>query len=133
MKPVVYCRTTAKGQQTYYVKVNGENHYLFNAKYRVSNKETFRNGIRLDEINDFSTTHSKSVRKTKDKLPAYLSFIEKEYGVVIYDKKARKKDLGNRCGYKRSKIKAIQNLQDDDLMATEPSMRDDDIEGGDAA
>ncbi|MCD8307246.1 MAG: hypothetical protein LUD51_03340 [Clostridia bacterium] len=114
MKAIVYCKLVGQGTQAYFVKVNGKSYYLFKSKYRVSNRDMFRNGVRVDKINDFSSTHSTSVKKTKDKLAAYLSFIEKEYGVVIYSNRARKHELGKRCRYNRSKVMNSKVIEDDD-------------------
>ncbi len=131
MKAVVYCKPAGKGTQAYFVRVNGKTYYLFESKYRVSNRDIFRSGIRLDKINDFSTTRSTSVRKTKEKLSAYLSFIEKEYGVVIYSNKARRHELGNRCRYNRSKVMSKKAYMEYD---NEPDLpADEDLEEGDGS
>lgn len=86
MKAKIFCKTVAKGQQAFYLTVNGGKYFLFQQNYRVSNKEFFKNGVSINQINDYSKVHSQSVRNTLDKLPAYLRYIEKEFGVAIYEK-----------------------------------------------
>ncbi len=124
MKAVVYCKPAGKGVHAYFVRVNGKTYYLFESRYRVSNRDIFRSGISLDKINDYSTTRSTSVRKTKEKLSAYLSFIEKEYGVVIYSNRARRKEMRNRCRYNRSKVMDKKNFRYDDEDADIPAEED---------
>lgn len=86
MKAKIFCKTVAKGQQAFYLTVNGSRYFLFQQNYRVSNKEFFRNGVSINQINDYSKVHSQSVRNTLDKFPAYLRYIEKEFGIAIYEK-----------------------------------------------
>ena len=76
--------------------------FLFSQAYHVSNKEFFRNGVSVDRVNDYSGVHSTSVRKTMDKLPSYIRFVEKEYGVAIYDKtrKAKQSKFRKSCNRK---------------------------------
>ena len=93
MKAKVFCVTVAKGQQAFYVTVNGRKYFLFQQHYRVSNKEFFGKGIGINQINDYSKTRSHAVRNTLDKLPSYIHYIEKEYRVAIYEKsKTLRKD-----------------------------------------
>ena len=86
MKAKIFCKMVAKGQQAFYLTVNGDKYFLFQQNYRVSNKEFFKNGVSINQINDYSKVHSQSVRNTLDKLPAYLRYIEKEFGVAVYEK-----------------------------------------------
>ena len=86
MKAKVFCETVAKGQQAFYVMVNGKRYFLFQQNYRVSNKDFFGKGIGINQLNDYSKVHSQAVRNTLDKLPAYIHYIEKEFGVAVYEK-----------------------------------------------
>jgi len=91
MKTLVYCKTTAKATQSFYLLADGKEYFLFNQKYRVSNKEHFGRGISLDSIGDFSSAHSHSVRLILDKLPTYIRYAEKEYGIKVLDKSSNQK------------------------------------------
>ena len=96
MKAKVFCVTVAKGQQAFYVTVNGKKYFLFQQNYRVSNKEFFGKGIGINQINDYSKTRSQAVRNTLDKLPSYIHYIEKEYGVAIYEKSKTSRKAGRK-------------------------------------
>lgn len=104
MQAKIFCRTVAKGKQSFYVTVEGKRYYLFTQDYRVSNKEFFQNGVCISEINNYSGVHSTAVKRTLDKLPVYIRYIEKEFGVAIY-KKTRKVQQGKkREPYKREQF-----------------------------
>ena len=106
MTPTIFYKITGQSSdtgyalQTYYVKVDGKDYFLFNQSFRRSNKEYFADGVTINELKQFSKIHSHSVRRILDKLPSYLRYIEKEYGVTIYDKSA---SSAKRKPYTRSK------------------------------
>lgn len=105
MQAKIYCRTVAKGKQSFYVMVNGKRYFLFTQDYRKSNKEFFQNGVGISKINHYGNVHSTAVRKTLDKLPSYIRYIEKEYGVAIYDKTQNALKLQKKQkAYKREKF-----------------------------
>lgn len=45
MQATVFCKTTAKATQSFFVKVGGKEYFLFQQDFRKSNKEFFRNGV----------------------------------------------------------------------------------------
>lgn len=104
MQAKIFCKTMAKGRQSYYVAVNGKIIFLFTQNYRVSNKLFFQNGVCINEINSYTNVHSTSVKKTLDKLPCYLRYVEKEYGVAIYEKTKKAQERKKQKAYKREKF-----------------------------
>ena len=102
MQVTVFCKTTAKATQSFFVKVAGRDYFLFQQDFRKSNKEFFRNGVGVHAINNYSGVHSTAVRKTLDKLPSYIRYIEKEYDVAIYEKTKKKLDEKKKNTYKRN-------------------------------
>lgn len=96
MQTTVFCKTTAKAKQSYFVKVDGKDYFLFQQDFRKSNKKFFQKGVDVNAINDYSCVHSISVRKTLDKLPVYIRYIEKEYNVAIYEKTKQKQSLNKK-------------------------------------
>lgn len=96
MQAKIFCKTLAKGVQAYYVTVDKKTYFLFQQAYHESNKAFFRKGVSINRVNNYSGVHSASVRRTMDKLPTYIRFIEKEYGVAIYDK-TRKTQQSKYC------------------------------------
>ena len=85
MQTKIICKVTEKGVQSFYVNVDGKEYFLFNQKYRSSVKKHFWKGLTINEINDYSNATSNAVRRTLDKLPLYLRYVEKEYGVKLLE------------------------------------------------
>ena len=103
MKNKIYCKTTGKGQQSYYLTVNGEDYFLFTQKFRRSNKEFFANGVTIDEALNWAGQRSESVIRTMRKLPSYISFVESEYGISVL-KKTKKRQENRFKAYKRERL-----------------------------
>lgn len=79
MKAKVFCKTVAKGQQAFYVMVNGKRYFLFQQNYRVSNKEFFGKGIGINQINDYSKTRNAG-RANFDKVMQTIQEYQKVFG-----------------------------------------------------
>lgn len=90
MKNYIYCTTTAKGEQTFYLTVQGTKYFLFAQAFKRSNKNVFQTGISLFDLKRLKKHHSFSVRHTAEKLPAYIRYVEQEYGVCVTEKTKRK-------------------------------------------
>lgn len=90
MKNYIYCTTTAKGKQTFYLMAQGTRYFLFVQDYRRSNKEVFKQGISLFDLRKLKKHCSYSVRHTATKLPAFIRYIEQEYGVCVLEMTKRK-------------------------------------------
>ena len=91
MKKIIYCKTVGKGVQAFYVAVGSKSYFLFTQKYRVGVRDYFGAGKRIDELSSACKHTNSAVRRTASKLPSYLHYIEKEYGVVLYDKRENQK------------------------------------------
>ena len=102
MKTTIFCKKTQDNKQKFFVKVGNETYYLFQQEFRIGNEKFFRNGVGLHEINNYSNISNLDVRKTLDKLPAYLHYIEKEYDVVIYKKTKKKHET------KKKKLRKVE-------------------------
>lgn len=103
MKTTIYCKTVEKGVQAFYVMLEGKSYFLFRQSFRRSVKEYFSNGVALAKIGSYEGVHSTSVRRTLDKLPSYIQYIEKEYGIDIFSK-TKGKRAKNHKGYKRERF-----------------------------
>ena len=90
MKNSIYCKTTAKGQQTFYLLTQGTKYFLFVQDYRRSNKEVFEQGVSLFDLRKLKKHCSYSVKHTAEKLPAYIRSIEQEYGILVMEKTKRR-------------------------------------------
>ena len=100
MKNYIYCTTTAKGEQTFYLMVQGTKYFLFVQAYRRSNKEVFEQGISLYDLRKLKKHCSYSVRHTAAKLPAYIRYVEQECGIMVMEMTKRKQE-----NHKRKKSK----------------------------
>ena len=107
MQTKIYCKTTSKGKQSFYIYLNGKNYFLFEQDYRVSNKSFFKNGFYLNEKINFSKTHSTATRNTLTKILYYIKYIEKEFNVAILEK-TKLKNSNYKTKYKRNKFKLNQ-------------------------
>lgn len=90
MKNYIYCTTTAKGEQTFYLAVQGTKYFLFVQAFRRSNKDVFEQGVSLFDLRKLKKNCSFSVRHTAEKIPAYIRYVEQEYGVFVMEKTRRK-------------------------------------------
>ena len=90
MKNYIYCTTTAKGEQTFYLMAQGTKYFLFVQAYRRSNKEVFEQGISLFDLRKLKKHCSYSVRHTAEKIPAHIHYIEQEYGISVMEMTKRK-------------------------------------------
>ncbi len=87
----VFCRTTRKAEQSFYLSDGQHRYYLFTQKFRRSNKEFFERGVLLDVIYDFSRTHSTCTIKTLEKIQKFIPYIEKEESLALRRQTRRKK------------------------------------------
>ena len=91
MKPQIYCKTTAKGEHSFYLIVDGREYYLFRQAYRRGVHTYFSNGIRLDEVYDISKAHrDDAIIRTLCKLPNHIKYVEQEYGIAILKQTLKK-------------------------------------------
>ena len=91
MKAKIYCTTTAKGVQSFYLKIDEHTHFLFSQNFRKGVKEYFRHGVPLDLALDFSRAgRNTALLKTMEKLPASIQYIEKEYDLCVLRQTERK-------------------------------------------
>lgn len=91
MKTKIICKPS-KGLHTFYLVTEQGRYFLFNQNYRRSVQEYYGQGVPLTLALDHSKCHRDyAVRETMDKLPMYIKYIEKEYGIsVLNHGKSRK-------------------------------------------
>lgn len=91
MKTTIYCKPTEKGIHSFYLTIGNEEIFLFSQAYRKSVAEFYGNGVLLDESRDYSKAHNDSaIKRTMDKIPMYVKYIEKENGINVMKKTKRK-------------------------------------------
>ena len=98
MRNRIYCETTAKGIQSFYITAGGETHFLFSQNYRRGVKAYFERGVAIDEaLNIRRANGNTAIIHTMEKLPSYIRYIEREYGVEVLRSTARKNSHHKRC------------------------------------
>ena len=91
MANTIYCETTAKGVQSFFINANGETHFLFSQNFRRGVKDYFERGVRIDEAINFKRANgNNAIIHTMEKLPAYIRYVEREYGMEVLRRTARK-------------------------------------------
>ncbi len=113
MNKTIYCKTTAKGIQSFYIEIGAKRYYLFSQRYYVGVRNFFVGGRQLNELSNACKNVNMAVRRTAEKMSTYLKYVEKEYNVVIYDKRDKRK---SRRGNKFNDRRVALNLFDNDAV-----------------
>ena len=88
----IYCVNTSHGTHSFYLEANGETHYLFSQRFTSGDKAYFGKGVHIDAAIDFSRAkRNATVLHTMQKLPSYIKYVEKTYGIEVLRQTSRKK------------------------------------------
>lgn len=103
MKTIIYCKATECGVHSFFMVSNGQEYYLFSQDYRRGVQQYYSKGVSLDESINFSKSHKDSaIERTMSKIPMYIQYIEKEYGIAILERTKKRSRCCNfsmvRCG-----------------------------------
>ena len=109
MKPIIYCKNVEHGKLHFYLKAEGEEHYLFNRGYNGLASRYYSNGVSIDKA--LSKTSSPMLNEISDKLPSILRYIEKEYGVSVLKSTFKKSDSGKRKSIRISKLREMDERE----------------------
>ena len=91
MKATVYCKATDKGTHTFYLVSEGREYFLFHQNFRRGVAEYYRYGVTVKEAINFGRSkHNTALINTMEKLPAYIKYVEKEYGIEVLKQTAKK-------------------------------------------
>lgn len=91
MKTTVFCTPTAKGIHSFYLTYEGEDYFLFNQNYRKGVHEFYSDGVSLNAALKFALAHQDSaILRTMEKLPMYIKYVEKEYGIAVLEQTIKK-------------------------------------------
>ena len=91
MKTTIYCKPTAQGIHSFYLLTDAGEYFLFSQNYRKGVQSYFSKGVRLDQSRNYAKTNrDTAVIKTMSKLPTYIKYVEKEYGMQVLRSTARK-------------------------------------------
>ena len=90
---IVFCvgATDHTNNHDFYIRVDGNDYFLFRQPYRKGVNQYFGNGVQLDRAlrNNWNKL-DRAILRTIDKLPTYIKYIEKEYGLTILERTKRR-------------------------------------------
>ena len=91
MKTMIYCETPENAIHAFYMINEGEKYYLFSQDYRKGVQDFYHKGVRLAESLDYSKAHKDTaIERTMSKIPMYIKYIEKEYGIEVLERTKRR-------------------------------------------
>ena len=96
MSAKIYCKTTAKGVQKYYLTDGKRNYDLFESSFRKSNRDFFSRGRSIQEVLDAKRHVSASVRRISVRIISMVKYVESEYGVCVFRKTEKKQQSKRR-------------------------------------
>lgn len=99
MRTTIYCKRSERGMHNFYLRINGEEFYLFSQNFKKGVQDYFGRGVYLEYACDYSRSkHDTAVMKTMDKIPIFIKYVEKESGILVFEK-SKKKQLNQRKYY----------------------------------
>lgn len=91
MKTTIFCKRSEKGPHDFYLSVGRKKYYLFTQDYRKGVDQYFAGGVLIDDAIDYSKSkHDSAIEKTMTKIPVFVKYIEKEYGIKVMDQTKKK-------------------------------------------
>ena len=98
MKASVFCTPTAKGVHSFYLTFEGKEYYLFQQNYRKGVQKFYSNGVSLNAALKITLAHGDvAILRTMEKLPMYIKYVEKEYGIAVLEQTQKKQKTFRRC------------------------------------
>lgn len=86
-RAVIYCKRNTNGRDSFYLESEGERYWLFDQNHRKGVNEHFGKGLFLtDALSHRKAGCDGAVCKTISKLPAYIKYVEKEYGIAVLER-----------------------------------------------
>lgn len=90
-KPVIFC-VAPKDENglRFYLEVNNDRYFLFNQRYRSGVAKYFENGIDLNTAITKRSVDNDCIKKVITKIPSYIKYIEKEFGISVLNQTIKK-------------------------------------------
>lgn len=86
MKTFIYCQNKEHGIHTFYLRAEGQTYLLFRQPYHKGVGNYFGSGVSVSEAIDHTKgRRDHTLQKTMTKMPAYIRYLEKEYGIEILE------------------------------------------------
>jgi hypothetical protein len=94
MKTCIYCKSTVQGIHSFFLLTREREYFLFSQNYRKGVHEYFSKGVLLDDARNYSKSNRDSALiRTMKKLPMYIKYIEKEYGIVVLNQTKKRNQM----------------------------------------
>ena len=91
MKAIIYCRRNDRGKHDFFLRTKVEDIYLFTQDYRKGVHAYFSKGVYLEHACDHTRSrHDTAIMKTMEKIPSFIRYVEKEYGIEVLEKTKKK-------------------------------------------
>lgn len=101
MKTKIYCEPTDRGVHSFFMISDGQRYYLFSQDYRKGVQEYYAKGVSLNESINYSRSHrDRALVRTMNKIPMYVKYIEKEYGIEVFEQTKKRCRYGNNLAAK---------------------------------
>lgn len=79
------------GKDDFYLEYGGEKYWLFSQNHKAGVSRHFEKGLPVSEALSYRKANDDaSVIKTITKLPMYIKYVEKEYGIAVLEKTIKK-------------------------------------------
>lgn len=93
MKNYIICKRAEQAKTSFYLVFDNDEYYLFTQNYRKGVKDYFMNGVTINEALDKDKGRFDSaLMRTMEKMPAYIKYIEKEYGIMVLRRTKKKEE-----------------------------------------
>ena len=87
----VYCRRNEVNTLDFYIADKDCEYYLFSQKAYLGVEKYFKNGVVLDNaINHSKGRSDYMIHKIMSKIPLYIKYVEKEYGIAFLEQSKRR-------------------------------------------
>ncbi|MBQ8739549.1 MAG: hypothetical protein IJZ04_08650 [Clostridia bacterium] len=91
MQSKIYCKSTGHDQISFYLEKDGCDYYMFTQRFKRSAFEYYAHGVTVsDALSSKKGTRDIAILKVMSKLPSYIRYIEREYGIVVLRKTQRR-------------------------------------------
>lgn len=86
----IYCKRSNNALD-FFITDKGNEYYMFSQRPYTGVEEYFKKGIALNNaIKHSKCGDNKMIHKTITKLPTYIKYIEKEYGIALLEQSKKK-------------------------------------------
>lgn len=97
--PYIFCKGSDlhDNTQDFYLVIGQDRYFLFKQPYRKGVQEYFGNGVSIEKAFNHSWNKlDRAVLRTIDKIPQYIRYVEREYGISVLKQTKKGKNNARR-------------------------------------